>query len=217
MAKQKLNKQEKIAIINSITLKAFRPRYEALVKASNALADQVYDQQFGKAEAAVIRALKSRKAAIELIGEVSAVNVSIDPGNHHKELTISGVMGLKEGRYDKYVFPRHKTFSLKQSRVRFVSPASGRYETLKLVPTGDLLAVVQEHQKQSNAFCDEVIAFQNDVYSVVMGCSTAERLIELVPEAKPFIPKPAGPLATALVPVDTVQRVRQTIAGAASK
>lgn len=214
MAKQKLTKAEKIGIINSITLKAFGKQYEALVKACNALADEVYEQQFGKAEAAVIRALKSRKAAIELIGGTATVRVMVDPSKHYSELQIDGVCAFKEGRHDKYAFPRHYTFSLKQSRVRFQSPASSNYDTLKLVPSGAMIAKVQAQQEECEKFYSDVNAFQQDTYSIVMGCTTAERLIELVPEAKPFIPKPSGPLATALVPVDTVKRVRDTIASA---
>ena len=216
MAKQKLTKAEKIGIINSIVQKAFSKRHDALVKSCSALADEVYEQQFGKAEASVIRALKSRKAAIALIGGVTEVKIQCNHESRRYELCIDGINQIKEGRYGKRAFRGVDMFSLKHARVLFVSPASNRYQPLKLVPTGALVAKVQAQREECEKFYRDINAFQRDTYSIVMGCTTAERLIELVPEAKPFIPKPSGQLTTAMVPVDTVKRVRDTIAKSSS-
>lgn len=185
----RLTNQIREIIIDKAMHKAFDARDKAHEKATTALADAVYQHEYGTAGKI------AAKLPENWCTRINAIEIEAAGFNYWR----------REGRMDS---------CLKMSKTRPV-PENQRSNPPKIGGAHPLNDQAQAVAEEYQAINRDKEALRAKLNSILYSVTTTEKLLDAWPESKQFIPASA-PTTTALVPVELVPELNAAL-GIASK
>lgn len=212
----KLNKTIKVGIIAAMAKKALQDEHKALTEKLDLFGDKIYSDNWKKFHGELREALKPSELKKAFKTGINS-NVAIQFEN--------------EGRqsYDYLQIPRIKfygahsesTLVFNSSSCCIQQPDALRTANAPSINGAHYILLDDKHRKPALALKKEIKEFEKkakklvgDIEAIVMACTTAAKLIELLPEAEPYIPTAVKP-QTNIVPVSMINNVREMMRGAA--
>lgn len=208
--KKTLNKSERLELVWKVCSKVLGPVAKEVALRINAYTDAIYDSHYAKDEKKILRAVGAERAK-EIIGVTSRIGLqhgcgfdyySVElcdaPRKHHPTKLIV-VEGSSSWRANN---------ELSKQRLRLYGRSDEKVHGFN----GD--AGLEQHHTELTAWLRETFKraekLVRDTEAVILHTPRTDRLLELVPECKEFLPnEPAK--STALVPQESIEELRAAI------
>lgn len=206
----KLNKAQKIEIVTKMAAKAIEKDRAALIDRAEAFIKKAYEIRFKDFHDHLAEIMSEEELAQAFyIGFSCPINVRED-GWVKLEIPPVTFIGKSAAR-PEVVTGRHTPYM-----------SSSKAPKTKGIPSGALY-IEDSHQdyEVAKTIIDDIKSFVKkadgiirNLQAIVYPCSTDSHLIELIPEAGPFIPAEEKPV-NQIVPISTINAVREALKGAA--
>lgn len=219
-----LNKTHRAAIIEGLVKCTYKDQFDAMIKRTNELAEQVWDHEHGALE----RSLRKKLTKGELQKSFSTSPrfrvLRSDPredSNYYKSAAlglpfIEGPMVHNAKVYSHAIVVGEKPNNyLRSGSQNFL--ASGKLATItaqarndiNVLPDHPLRGALETLMKDQADLILEASAFMSNLEDVLSSVTTDNKLLELMPEVEPYLPRPKK--KQDLVPMSTIEAVRQRI------
>lgn len=222
-----LNNTHRTAIVEGLVKATYKDQFDAMIQRTNDFAASVWDYEHGELEAVLRKKLTKDQLRQCFSTSPSFKVLRSDPresSNYYNSVGLSlpfieGPVVCKGKVVRDYTLVGEKPNNYHSSKSqKFL--ASGKLATItqqarsdiNILPDHPMRADLEALMKEQAQLVHEAAALVRSLQDVLAGITTDTKLLELLPEAEPYLPRPKK--KQDIVPMSTIEAVRKRIKAA---